>query len=110
MAKCSYLPATLKKRVTLQSVSRVSDGQGGFTETWKDGQSVFASIEPVKAYERFQAMQTATPISHKIIMRYNAVVTTASRLKYEGRIFAVKEVINQDEQNRFLVIKAIEQG
>ena len=108
MARCSYLPATFKKRVTIQNVSRVSDGQGGYTETWVDGSTVYASIEPVKSYERYQAQQLAVPVSHKIVMRYNASVDETSRLKYGDRVFDVKEVINVNEDGRFLSIKAIE--
>jgi SPP1 family predicted phage head-tail adaptor len=100
--------AKLNKRVTIQNVSRVSDGQGGFTETWTDSATVWAGIEPVKSYERFQAMQQAVPVSHKITMRYNAVVDETSRMRYGNRLFEVKEVINVDEADRFLQIRAIE--
>ena len=110
MANCLDRVATLRKRLTIQTVSRVSDGQGGFTETWIDGATVSASIDPVKAYERFQAMQMAMPISHKIVMRFTKGVTDATRLKYGDRIFSVKEVINEGELSRFLLIKAIEMG
>jgi SPP1 family predicted phage head-tail adaptor len=107
---CANLVATLKRRVTIQNSSRVGDGQGGFDETWADGATVWASIEPMKGYEKFQAMQMQTPVSHKILMRYRGDVTSASRLKYGERIFWVKEVINQDEESRFLAIKAIERS
>lgn len=108
MASCNYIPATLKKRVTIQNVIRVSDGQGGFSETWASGATVYASIDPVKSYERYQAQQIAVPVSHKIVMRYNATLDETSRLRYGDRIFSVKEVINEGEENRFLTIKAIE--
>ncbi|MBP3955401.1 phage head closure protein [Gemmata sp. G18] len=98
----------MKHRVTVQSLTRAADGQGGFTEAWVDGATVWAGIKPKKAYERFQAMQLATPITHEITMRYRPDVTSASRLKYGARVFEVKEVINEDEQNRFLTVRAIE--
>jgi len=107
---CDYLPAKMKHQVTIQSKSSASDGQGGFTETWNDGDTVSAFIEPVKAYEKFQAMQMQTPITHKITMRYRADVTTASRLKYGSRIYWVKEAINVEEAGRFLILKAIERA
>jgi len=107
---CSNRAATLKRRVTIQNATRTGDGQGGFTETWPDGATVWASIEPLKAYEKFQAMQMQTPVTHKIVMRHRGDVTSASRLKYGDRIFWVKEAINEDEENRFLIIKAIERS
>lgn len=111
MACCDYLPATFRKRLTLQAKGQpVSDGQGGREETWDDVATVSASLDPVKSYERYQAMQMQTPVSHKIVMRYRPDVTTASRFRLGDRIFWVKEVINQGEQNRYLTIKAIERA
>jgi SPP1 family predicted phage head-tail adaptor len=94
--------------VTIQNVTRVQDGQGGYTESWSDVATVWCSIEPVKAWERYQAAQLATPVSHKVVMRYTSAVTSASRLKFGDRYLGVKEVINRDEQSRFLDIKCIE--
>ena len=110
MASCDYLPTKFKFRLTLQTLTRASDGQGGFTETWTDGPDVWASLEPAKAYEKFQAMQMQTPITHKIVTRYRADVTPSSRFKYGGRTFWVKEVINVKEDSRFLRITAVERA
>lgn len=111
MGKCNAdLVASLKRRVTIQSSTTVSDGQGGVTETWVDGATVHASVEPIKGYERYQAMQTQTPVTHKIVMRYRGDVTTASRLKYGDRVFWVKECLNVAEEGRFLEIKAVERA
>lgn len=99
---------SLRHRVTVQTRSQVSDGQGGFTDSWVDGVSLWCSIEPVKGYERFQAMQMQTPVTHKLTMRYNATVTTSCRLKFGDRIFSVVEVLNQEERDRWLIVKALE--
>lgn len=105
---CASVASSLKKRVTVQNVTRTPDGQGGFTETWTDAADVWCSIEPLKAWERYQAAQLQAPVTHKIVMRYNRSVTAQSRLKYGDRVFTVKEVINQKEENRFLTVKAVE--
>lgn len=107
---CQNLVASLRHRVTIQNPAQVSDGQGGWTETYPDGDTVSCSIAPVKAYEKFQAEQMQTPITHKIVMRYRSDVTTASRLKFGSRILWVREVLNQEERSRFLLIKAQERA
>jgi SPP1 family predicted phage head-tail adaptor len=101
---------TFRKRVTIQNKSTVSDGQGGQTETWNNGSTVWASIEPLKAYERYQAMQMQVPVTHKVTMRYTDEITSASRLLYGDRVFWVKEIIDPEERQRFLVLKAIERA
>lgn len=112
MAKaCVTHPAArMDKRVTIQSVSRASDNQGGFTETWADGDTVWASVEQKKAWEKFQAQQEQTPVIWAVTIRYRTDVTSASRLKYGTRVLWVKEVINRGEANAFLDIKAIERS
>ena len=104
------LTRTFRKRVTIQNKSAVSDGQGGFAESWPNGSTVWASIEPLKAYERFQAMQMQVPVTHKITMRYTDEITSASRLLYGDRVFWVKEIIDPEERQRFLIINAIERS
>jgi SPP1 family predicted phage head-tail adaptor len=99
---------SLRHKVTLQTKTLTTDGQGGSTATWSDVTTLWCAIEPTKGYERYQAMQMQTPITHKITTRYAASVTTACRLKFGDRIFNVVEVINTEERNRFLIIKALE--
>src|SRR5688572_4333984 len=108
MAKgcCKSPAAAFKHRVTIQNPSRVSDGQGGFAETYPDGDSIWCSIEPVKGWERMQAAQMQTPVTHKITVRYRTDITTASRLKFGSRIFWVREALNPGEANHFLELKA----
>lgn len=108
MACVNLDPANFKRRVTLQTVSRLADGQGGYTEAWVDTLTVWASIEPVKAWEHYQAMQLETPVTHKIQMRYNATATSAKRLLYGTRVMDIKSVINLNEDNAFLEIRAVE--
>lgn len=110
MAKRCADFAAMRHRVTIQTASRVSDGQGGFTETWADGDTVWAAVEQKKAWEKFQAQQTQTPVTWVVTIRYRADVTAATRLKYGTRVLWVKEVINRGEANAYLDIKAIERS
>lgn len=103
-----YITARMDKRVTLQSVAQASDGQGGFTDTWSSVASLWAEIEPLNGYEKLQAMQLASPVTHKVTIRYRAGVTTKDRLLYSGRVFHIKEVINVGEDGNFLRLRCVE--
>jgi SPP1 family predicted phage head-tail adaptor len=105
LPKC---PPSLRHSVIVQTRTQASDGQGGYTDTWADTVTLWCSIEPLKGYERYQAGQMQTPVTHKLMMRYNANVTTDSRLKFGDRTLYVVEVIDQEERNRWLVVKAVE--
>ena len=105
-----YLIAQMKHRVALQSVAQASDGQGGFTDTWTTSATVWAAIEPLNGFEKLQAMQLASPVTHKVTIRYRAGVTTKDRLLYGSRVFHIKEVINVDEDRNFLRLRCVEQS
>lgn len=98
----------MDKRVKLQTITRTADSQGGFTEAWADTVSLWAQIKPMKAYEKYQFAQNATPASHEIMIRYRAGVTNKMRFEYDSRYFYIKEVLNIDESNSYLKITAME--
>ena len=101
-------PSDLRHRITIQSVSRVSDEAGGYSETWATQTSAWASIEPANGYQKYQAMQMETPITHKIRMRYQSGITTKNRILLGSRIFDIVEVLNIEERNVLLEILAVE--
>lgn len=98
----------MNKRVAIQAVTFTEDGQGGFTEEWATVLTVWASIETLKAYEKFQAMQMQSPVTHKLTMRYNSTITSAHRLIYDIYIYEIKEIININEDNTFLTIQTVQ--
>jgi SPP1 family predicted phage head-tail adaptor len=98
----------MRHRVTLQGPSRTTDGQGGYTSTMTDIGTFWASIEPTSGFEKFQAGQNETPITHKIMMRYDSRITTAKRLLFGSRVFQIKECLNVEERGAFLKLLCIE--
>jgi SPP1 family predicted phage head-tail adaptor len=109
MAKCGADPVSeMRHRVSIQAATRSSDGQFGGTLSWATALTVYASIKPKKAYERMQAGQLASPITHEVTMRYNDTVTSAHRLLFGSRIFQIKEIINKDEADEFLILQCVE--
>ena len=110
MAKCQTSDiGSMNKRVIIQAVTQSADSQGGFTETWATYKTVWAAIKPISGGETFQASQYRTPVTHKITMRYLPSITTKHRILYGSRVFAIKEIIDVDDDNYLLVMKAIEQ-
>jgi SPP1 family predicted phage head-tail adaptor len=94
----------LNKRITLQYSTRVSDGAGGFTTTWVDAATVWAAIWPTSANEIIAANATVMVVSHRIRIRYRAVLKASWRIKFGLRYFAIVSIINQNEANEFLDI------
>lgn len=94
----------LDKRVVLQTVSLVSDGGGGSTETWADTATVWAAIRPLTGTERFTAQQVSSSINSEVEIRYRAGVVAQQRFQYGSRLFyIVQPPINPDSKNERLV-------
>ncbi len=94
----------LKKRITLQSMTKTADGMGGFSIVWKDEAIISAAIWPVSASEQVQAMQTTMTISHRIRVRYRTNVRASYRVNFGTRYFNIVSIINPNEANKYLDI------
>jgi SPP1 family predicted phage head-tail adaptor len=92
----------LRHRVTVQVPgARVSDGSGGFTETWTALGTVWAAIEPATAanVERRVGRQVEAKVSHLLTIRYLPGVVTTGRVLFGSRIFWIRGIANRDERN-----------
>ncbi|MCU1327432.1 MAG: head-tail adaptor protein [Bryobacterales bacterium] len=98
----------LRHRVTLQSLTLASDGQGGFDETWDTVADLWAEIKPMNGWERMQGMQLETPVTHKVTIRYRNDITAKDRLLFGSRVLQIKELLNRDERNFWLDLKCQE--
>jgi len=76
------------------SVTRTSDGQGGFTETWGTASTTVCRVDWKSGVESIsggaiQPIRTCT-----ITMPYDAVVTEANRIQVGAQVYAVTAVDN----------------
>jgi SPP1 family predicted phage head-tail adaptor len=97
----------LRHLITLQTPSTAApDGDGGFTNTWTDLATVWASIVPATArdLERVVAGTVQSSATHLVTIRYLAGVTTKTRVVFGSRLLSVTGVQNTDERNISLVL------
>jgi len=112
--KCeqSFL-ALAEKKIFIQEFTETIDAVGAPQRSWQDLKSVWAALKPTSGYERLKYEQLQAVVTHKITMRYVAVLTPPNigakyRLRYGTRYFNIRSVINLDEKNRFLELMAEE--
>jgi SPP1 family predicted phage head-tail adaptor len=92
----------LDKRIVIQYPTRTPDGMGGFTVAWVDAATVWAAFWPVGATETIQASQATMTITHRIRMRYRAVLKSGWRISYAGRYFNVVSIIDPNMAHQWL--------
>lgn len=97
-------------RVNIQQDVGTADGAGQVPESWVAAQSnVMCRIRPVTADER--AKWSGEPIiaTHVVYFPDTSVpLTEKSRLIYGTRVFAVIDVRNVDELDRYLIVRCRE--
>ena len=100
--------ADLRQRIKFQSLTRASDGQGGWTESWADVMTVWAQVKPVSQKERYFSQQIQPTTTHKITIRWVGGLTPEMRVVFESRIFQIHGLIREDEKRFFMFIEAEE--
>ena len=94
----------LRHRLRLQSSTRASDGQMGYTTTWSTDVTVWGAVWPQKGTEYVQHMLTQGEEIVRIRIRYRSGVTIGKRFQHEqtSDIYNIKSVINWENRNIYL--------
>lgn len=92
----------LRHRLVLEEPQRVSDGAGGFTETWVEVATVWGALRPNGGSEAVDSGRLAGQVSHTVTLRHRDGVTPAMRFRKETRIFHILAAIDEDERRRWL--------
>ena len=104
---------TLRKRITLQQQSPSVDSYGQQIATWTDVATVWALIEPSVGRELMAAQAVSLDQPTTITIRWQPAFASpkavaAMRAVYNGRLFNIHSVENEEERNRTLTLLASE--
>lgn len=87
------LEAILPDTCHVLSVTRVSDGQGGFTETWGTATANIACrIDPYRGSGQVTGEQIAEYHTFVATLPYGTTVTTAHRLEVDSVTYSITSV------------------
>lgn len=98
----------LRKRVIIQQRSQTQDDYGQPLQTWTDVATVYAGIEPLNGRELLAAQAVNSEVSHNVTMRYRTGITPAMRLNYQGRLFNIHTILDENERHRMLTLQCSE--
>ncbi len=108
-AQDKEMPAgRLRHRVRIEQPVLTPDGMGGSTKAWQELATVWAEIVAISSGEAVLAGKLTPRIARRFRLRYRADITAAMRLVYEGRVFNILSVINENEADAMLEILAEE--
>lgn len=100
------------ERVTLQSPTRTSDGQGGWTTAWSAvGSAVWAEVQTSAGSERWVAGQVMAPVARVVTVWYSAALSVASptwRIVWGSRVLQIQAVEDVQERHQELRFHCLE--
>ena len=98
-------PGELDRRLVLEAPAESADGAGGVTRSYTVAMTLWASVEPVSARGAVIADAPGATITHRIVIRKRAAVTTRHRFVEGTTVYRIV-TLRDDATRRFLVIGA----
>ncbi|WP_299145013.1 head-tail adaptor protein [uncultured Tateyamaria sp.] len=104
----------LNRRLTLESPGRVSDGAGGFVETWTPLGVVWAELTARTGRALQVAAAPVSMVPYQIVVRgapsgHPERPIPEQRFRDGGRVFHIRSVAERDPEGRHLVCMADEE-
>lgn len=96
----------LRHKITFQTVTRQSDGQGGWDETWNDYITVWAHFKTqenvTQSKEPIVGKEKVTQTSYKVTIRYREDLKADMQIKWGERILSIRNILDLDNTRQFL--------
>jgi SPP1 family predicted phage head-tail adaptor len=108
MGCCDFSAGGLRQTITFEEKTQIPDGCGGITDGWQKVLTARAQIKPVSGSERYQSMRLEATVTHQLIVRYNPFIKPWHRIRFGDRYFNIRSILNVEERNRWMIIKAEE--
>lgn len=104
----------LNRQLVLEAPERVSDGAGGFTQSWVPKGTLWAEVKARTGRERTEAATPVSAVSYKITVRAAPVgaaqrPAAEQRFRDGTRVFVIRAVADGGANGRFLTCFADEE-
>jgi SPP1 family predicted phage head-tail adaptor len=82
---------TLRHRLQCEAITKVSDGLGGYVNSYSTVCTVYGSVWGVKGDVQLEGGRTTAAITHRIRIRYRRIFKTSWRIKdlFSGKYYAI---------------------
>ena len=81
-----------------------------FTEDFEDTGEVWALVNTVSGRTYFDGVNTETPITHEVFIRYDSTLTAETWIEFNNRRLDILSVENLDERNEFQKLVCNDRG
>tara|TARA_Y100001972_G_C7582027_1_gene291914 strand:+ start:100 stop:426 length:327 start_codon:yes stop_codon:yes gene_type:complete len=98
----------MRHRLELQKATNTTDAGGGMTQSYNTINIIYGAITPKSGNEKYRQGMVQESTTHEIMIRFVKNISTKYRIKFENRVFNIKNIQNVEERDRFLKLKCTE--
>lgn len=103
-----YIPRLIHT-IALEQRPATTDTFGEQDLTWPTFMSgIPAKVAPISGREVLASGEIASEITHRVVMRYVSGVSADMRVNFNGRYFAIKAILDEEERNEKLTLMCAE--
>lgn len=100
-------PGKLNRKINILKPDQISDGAGGYEDSFVPVKTVWGSVKSIFGRERMEAMQVQAEVTHKITIRYTEDVNRSHVVSFNGTKYNIQYIININEENKFLELSVL---
>lgn len=82
----------LDRRVVIQQATNTQDAHGQMVPSWSTWKTVWASLNPIRGAEQFEANRLTQKVDFKMRMRYISGLTHDMRVSYSGSYYDIVSI------------------
>lgn len=101
---CDYDAGMLQTAITIQRRVRVTDGAGGWSESWETILTTRAYMKGLSGYERFTSDRLNAETKDRAVIRYYADLLPSDRLVVDGRAHNITYINDVERKHRWMVL------
>ena len=98
----------LRQRLTVLEPDEEEDGAGGVRRTYRDADTVWASVQPMRGVFRLTGEYAGQAITHRVIVREGVQLTSQTRLRHGTSVHHIRSVHAADRGEGFLIVLTVE--
>jgi SPP1 family predicted phage head-tail adaptor len=94
----------LREPIYIQQRISVEDDGGGSEVSFADEFQTYAKVYPLSSQDRWRGLGIQEVVTHEVVVRYDAAITTKKRIRYDDRIFKIEGVLDPSLRGRRMVL------
>ena len=104
----TYDAGRFNRQLTIENEIEIADGCGGYVSRYEAQDAIWAHICPLRSSTSTRADNSVSEVSHRMMVRFRANISTATRFVTGSRRFEVLTVRDPDETRRYLECDCVE--